>query len=225
MGNKKKKKQPNIDDVLANLKTTITNLNKNEKELKKQALLVKWLKQWRDYIDFEERFEPLKNMKYDAGQIVLINFGYNVGSEQGGIRPAVVIEDNPNSLKTVTVIPLSSLKEDKTREDVESVGNVFLGVIKGYHDVFPNEDGTVKESIAVMSQIRSVSKMRIRTPVRRTPPGEEPKFNTRGSNLKLEPELLKKIYDAIAARYTKYGLETKQADEKKTENQSTKKIK
>lgn len=205
MGKKsrKRKKPLVLKEVIDSIEQTIQSYNQSEKELKKQYLITKWIKEWNAFIQFEEKFNPMENMKYTAGQIIEVNFGYNVGSEQGGVRPAVVIEDNDNSSKVVTVIPLSSLKGDKTKEDVEKKENVFLGVIEGYYEVFPNIDREIYESVAEMSQIRSVSKIRIQRPKKR---------EHKGSNLKLNPLLLKKIYDAITERYTKYGLEAKVPD-------------
>lgn len=180
-----------IDKQLKLLKKSIMAMP----DEKKQGLITQWIKRWSAYIDFEPKFKPEYNIKYDAGTIVQVNFGYNVGSEQGGSRPAVVIEDNNRSSKVVMVIPLSSLKEDKTVEDIESKGNVYLGVLNDYNKVFRQEEGT--ESIALMNQIRSISKMRISTPTKK-----------KHKVLSLDPNLLEKIYDSLRETFTMKSIET-----------------
>jgi mRNA interferase MazF len=183
--NIEKEIEKELDNQLKTLKTAILAMP----DEKKQKIITKWIKQWAAYIDFEPKFKPEYNIKYDPGTIVQVNFGYNVGSEQGGARPAVVIEDNNRSSKVVVVIPLSSLKKDKTIEEIESKGNVYLGILEEYNKVFRQKEGT--ESIALMNQIKSISKMRISTPTKK-----------RDKVLSLDPSRMEKIYDALHERFS-----------------------
>lgn len=187
--------EKDLDKQLQVLKKSIMGMQgeQSEKE-KKQKIITKWLKEWAAYIDFEPRFKPHLNITYKPGVIVQVNFGYNVGSEQGGRRPAVVIEDNNRTSKTVMVVPLSSLKEGTSVEDVEEKGNVYLGVLNDYNKQFGQEEGT--ESIAIMNQIRSISKIRISTPTK-----------TKDNTIFLDPTHLEKIYIAIRERYAAKGIE------------------
>lgn len=196
---KEKEEEKEIEDEpeeLSELEVQLLALQKSIENLpeEKQKSMTKWIKRWKAYIDFEKRFKPHMNTKYEAGMLVQVNFGYNVGSEQGGIRPAVVIEDNDHSAKVVTVIPLSSLKSDKTIEDIESVGNVYLGIQEEYNKLFRQNEGT--ESIALMNQIRAISKMRISFPTKKNEDA-----------LMLDPYYLKKIYLQIEELYTRHGLD------------------
>lgn len=196
--NQEKATQPTpLARVLDKLKEAI-ELQKEED----QILLRNWIRDWKNYINFRNKFDPKRNITYKAGYIAEVNFGQNVGSEQGGVRPAVVIEDNMRSSPVVTVIPLSSLKEAVSIKDVEDKGNVFLGELSEYNTTFKKEKGT--ESIALMGQIRAVSKMRVRFPV-----------NQKDQIVKLNPDLLKKIYSALTLRYATAGLtEETKIDEK-----------
>lgn len=91
---------------------------------KKAALISKWLEQYANYISFEPKFEPTRNISYQRGDIVFVNFGFGVGSEFGGNHYAVVLDkDNRHNSPSITVIPLSSLKEGKKIHERD----VFLG--------------------------------------------------------------------------------------------------
>ncbi len=82
--------------------------------MKKAALISKWLNQYSNYLDFEERFDPTKNISYKRGDIVFVNFGFNIGSEFGGEHYAVILDkENFHNSSTIAVIPLSSFKQNK----------------------------------------------------------------------------------------------------------------
>lgn len=81
--------------------------------IKKAALISRWIEQYSNYISFEEKFNPKKNISYQRGDIVFVNFGFGVGSEFGGNHYAVVLDkSSKHSASNITVIPLSSLKEN-----------------------------------------------------------------------------------------------------------------
>lgn len=82
--------------------------------LKKAALISKWISQYTNYISYEEKFTPYRLINYKRGDIVFVNFGFNIGSEFGGEHYAVVIDkNNDRNSSTVTVVPLSSYKPEK----------------------------------------------------------------------------------------------------------------
>lgn len=89
--------------------------NKHETDyIKKASLISKWLKQYVNYISFETKFTPHRLISYNRGDIVFVNFGFNIGAEFGGEHYAVVIDkENDRNSPTVTVIPLSSYKPNK----------------------------------------------------------------------------------------------------------------
>ena len=101
-----------LDTALDNLKQTI----ESKLDSKKQGIMLQWIKEWNGMIQREKSgFDPKKMMKYKPGDIVSVNFGFDVGSEQGGERPAVVIEDNNKSDRNIMVIPLSTFKKPKRK--------------------------------------------------------------------------------------------------------------
>lgn len=114
------------EDVIRNKKDSIKTLNNllegyindstdtREQHLKKANLISTWIKQYTNYILFEEKFDPKRNISYKRGDIVFANFGFNIGAELGGGHYAVVIDKESNQASsTLTVIPLTSVKPDK----------------------------------------------------------------------------------------------------------------
>lgn len=112
------------EDVIQNKKEAIKSLNGllesyiNEpsgNHLKKANLLAYWLKDYVKMINFEEKFEPTRNISYKRGNVVKLNFGFNIGCEYGGLHYGIVLDlDNEHNSPVVTVIPLTSVKESKT---------------------------------------------------------------------------------------------------------------
>ena len=98
----------------------------NENDFKKVKLMSYWMKEYCDYLEGEKTFKPEELKRYERGDIVKVNLGYNVGSEEGGLHYAVVW-DMKNSIhsKVITVIPLSSIKRDnyKPRKQEVLVGD------------------------------------------------------------------------------------------------------
>lgn len=152
---------------------------------KRNRLMERWLRSWTFYIKRESRFKPHQNIKYYAGDIVTVCYGFNVGSEQGGNRPAVVVEDNDHSDRTVMVVPLSSLEPG---EKIYSK-DVYLGELVEFNSETNKPPGTM--SVAVINQMRAISKQRIVRPTKET-----------DVLLHLDTEELQKIYDQIAKLYT-----------------------
>ncbi|MBQ2800996.1 MAG: type II toxin-antitoxin system PemK/MazF family toxin [Lachnospiraceae bacterium] len=71
--------------------------------------------------------------KYKRGDIVSLNFVFNVGSEHGGLHYAVVLDnDNKQSSPVITVIPLSSGSESCTYDRDVFLGNHFYALSVPY---------------------------------------------------------------------------------------------
>ena len=86
-----------------------------------------WLRDYVKFLDYEKRFDSEKLRRYKRGDILKVHLGYNIGSEEGGLHYAVVLDRN-NSIKcsTVTVIPLTSVKPTTDIQNLRP-GNVYLG--------------------------------------------------------------------------------------------------
>lgn len=165
-----------LEKALDNLKAVI--LSKSEK---KQEILISWLKTWTKLLKREEKFCPEYLPYYKRGDIVYADFGFNVGSEFGGIHYAVVMENNNNKRNgNIIVVPLTSLDKNKSINDIPRV-DVYIGDnVIGWTD---------SATIAKPNQIRAISKMRIVKPV--TPEDKTARLN--GDQLQLIDNKLNEI--------------------------------
>lgn len=73
--------------------------------------LAYWIKDYTHFLSQESTFQPNKLIRYKRGAIVKVHLGYRVGSEEGGLHYAIVM-DRANSIHspTLTIIPLTSVK-------------------------------------------------------------------------------------------------------------------
>ena len=138
------------EDVIQNKKQAIKDLNHmlegfindpTGQRLKKANLLSYCLKDYVRMVDFEETFDPKRNIAYKRGDIVKLNFGFNIGSEYGGLHYAIVINNkNPHNSSVVTVIPLTSQKGDAHvhHNDVE-LGNELYRSLKLKYDTIAQQ--------------------------------------------------------------------------------------
>ena len=120
------------EDIIKHKKSAIKSLDKlfetfinspNQRHKKKADLVAYWIETYSKYLLNEERFDYTVIPRYKRGDIVSINFGFNVGSEHGGLHYAIVLDnDNKQSSPVITVVPLSSGDEKSTYER-----DVFLG--------------------------------------------------------------------------------------------------
>ncbi|HHV98179.1 MAG TPA: type II toxin-antitoxin system PemK/MazF family toxin [Clostridiaceae bacterium] len=88
------------------------------------------------------------NLKIKRGDIWIADLGTNtIGSEQGKIRPVLVVQNNAgnNYSPTVTIVPLTSRKKKKLPTHVE-IDDLYLP----------------KPSIALAEQITTIDKSKLR---------------------------------------------------------------
>lgn len=134
---------------LKDLQSTIEEMDE-----KRGSLFIRWLDQQNKYLQRELTFDPSRLKRYKRGEVVLIHLGFNTGSEHGGPHWAVVLDNNKRSSPTAVVLPLGSLGEGKTSNDVHR-DDVYIGVIPAINE---------NEVYGIPTQIRAVSKMRIIKP-------------------------------------------------------------
>ena len=96
-------RQLNKELVIQNKKEAIRELNNtleklinkgSDKYLKKADVISFWLKEYSNYIQNEENFNYKRVMHYKRGDVVQLNFGFNIGSEHGGLHYAIVLDNN-----------------------------------------------------------------------------------------------------------------------------------
>lgn len=103
-----------ITNAINNVTNYLDDLSKDS-DIKKNDKAVKlayWLSDYIRFLRFEERFDIRKSHKYKRGDIIKVHLGFNIGSEEGGLHYAVVI-DNASDSPVLTIIPLTSIKPGK----------------------------------------------------------------------------------------------------------------
>lgn len=161
------------ENVIANKKISIKSLNSllesyindpSGRHLKKANLISYWIKDYVRLISFEEQFNPKRNISYKRGNIVKINFGFNIGSKYGGLHYGVVI-DNHNALSSpvLTVIPLTSIKENKAiNSNNVNLGNELYRLLKVKYDTInqslKDEQNEISITLRAFSTLASMSK-------------------------------------------------------------------
>lgn len=86
-----------------------------------------WITDWMKFLDFETQFSPNSLRRYKRGEIIKVHLGFNVGSEEGGLHYAVVIDkNNAKSSPVVTIVPLTSVKPTTDINKLKG-GSIFLG--------------------------------------------------------------------------------------------------
>lgn len=133
------------EEVIQNKKEAIKSLNqmleylindKSMRHLKKANLVSFWIKDYVKMINFEENFDPTKNIAYKRGNIVKLNFGFNVGAEYGGLHYGIVLDNkNDHNSPVITVIPLTSKKDSKElHPNSVDLGNDIYRLLKVKYD-------------------------------------------------------------------------------------------
>lgn len=149
---------------IAEIRTEIIRALNDEIKLlhdDKQIKILQWLNYWIDYLSYEDTFDSSKLMTYKRGDIVHVNFGFNVHNELGGSHYAVVVEnDNPSTSGCITVVPLrSGDTEEEVLANIHERTEVYLG--KG---IIECGNGKHRYTVAKVNQIRTIDKMRILKP-------------------------------------------------------------
>jgi len=79
------------------------------KPLKKVQILAEWLVKWASILQREDSFSPSSLKAYKQREIILVDFGFNIGGEFGSRHYAVVLEKNNNPRSNVILVaPISS---------------------------------------------------------------------------------------------------------------------
>ena len=95
------RKPKSTEEVIQHKKKAIRKLNQlledytssgNQDSLKKVDLLSYWIEEYASYIQDEKTFDYKRLKSYKRGDIIKVNFGFNVGSEYGGLHYAIVLK-------------------------------------------------------------------------------------------------------------------------------------
>ncbi|MDO4302009.1 MAG: type II toxin-antitoxin system PemK/MazF family toxin [Clostridia bacterium] len=146
----------NLDSALSKLKKAILS-----RDIKTQNIIIDWINKWSNYIIKETTFKSECMPYFKRGDIVYIEFGFNIGVEYGGIHYAVVIESNNNKKSgSIVVVPLTSYDPSNTAKKI-SKHDILLG-----YGIIPWTDPN-HATVAKPNQIRAISKIRIVKPIKK----------------------------------------------------------
>ncbi|MFG3638598.1 type II toxin-antitoxin system PemK/MazF family toxin [Peribacillus butanolivorans] len=150
MAGTRQKKIYDQTTVMQQLDTVIAGMDEDRRQK-----YLEWLDVQADYLVRELKFDSKRLLNYERRDLILLNFGFNVGSELGGMHWGVVVEHkNRKGSNTIVVVPLSSLDDEETEESLHS-SEVYLGVIQGIND---------RKVKACVGQIKAISKVRLYKP-------------------------------------------------------------
>lgn len=132
----KEEVQSQKDMTLSDFSVFLDSLIESPNTIKKASLISYWLSEFQKYISQEDAFEPKKLKSYKRGEVIKVNLGFNVGSEQGGLRYAIVLDKkNTHNSKTITIVPLTSRKEEKNIYDRDvDLGCELYNRVKAQYD-------------------------------------------------------------------------------------------
>lgn len=93
---------------------------------------------------------PEANNHILRGDICLVDLSDNYGSEQGGVRPAVIVQNNAGNTysPTTLICPITSKSKHMNKTHVE---------------LSPSDAAVVKSSVVLCEQARVIDKKRIKT--------------------------------------------------------------
>lgn len=95
---------------------------------KKAELISYWVHDFIRMTNFEDIFKPTKNKRYKKGDIIKVHLGFNIGSEEGGLHYAVVLEkNNSQSSPVITIAPLTSISSSDNPKKGKRNGEINLG--------------------------------------------------------------------------------------------------
>lgn len=145
------------EKAVKNLDTFLTNcIDSTDQHMNKKAsLLSYWIDSFTKYIKDEEDFDPAKLKAYKRGDIIKLNFGFNVGSEYGGLHYAIVINNsNPRNSSVLTVVPLTSQKDgDEVHPNDVALGTEIYRNLKLKYDTISKTLQAEKEEIDRMDRL------------------------------------------------------------------------
>lgn len=132
--------QSKIKDLFNDFADVLLDYTESNENYKKAALLYYWFKDFKNYVKNEENFNSKFLPTYNRGAIVNVNFGFNVGSEFGGLHYAVVLAESAPQNPALVVVPLKSYKPTKEKYNKSDVilGDEVFNQLYGKYTALKN---------------------------------------------------------------------------------------
>lgn len=176
-------KEKTKENVIKHKKAAIRKLNaqlegfiamEDEAHLKKTDLISYWLESFSDYINWEESFDPNRLINYSRGDIIQVNFGFNIGKELGGLHYAVVLDnDSKRSSDVITVIPLSSTDGRQIHPRSVNLGTELYEKVMSVQNKLLNDTATQIEETKKLQTVLNSSIILLKHSLQETGLSEE----------------------------------------------------
>ncbi len=99
--------------------------------------------------EFESKISPLTEWEYRRGEVYLADLNPYRGSEQGGTRPVLLLQNNVGNIycPTLIIAPITSRQDKKPRQPT--------------HCNLGRTSGLPEQSMVMLEQIRTIDKSRV----------------------------------------------------------------
>ena len=198
--------------VIQELEDYLNSLVKHGEPKDKRADKIdQWIESWSKYLKREQEFNPRSLPLFKRGSVIVVDLGFNVGSEYGGIHYAIVLNKRDSRRNHLLhILPLTSIKE---KTDLEKLKYYQLSLsdeihrlliqkaIKGLQIIDEKRNSCISEIHLLnnkLSEIESLANEQQKDPD--TNPKLESYLKTEISNVKSKLEELEKIVNQITSQ-------------------------
>ena len=198
--------------VIQELEDYLNSLVKHGEPKDKRADKIdQWIESWTKYLKREQQFNPRSLPLFKRGSVIVVDLGFNVGSEYGGIHYAIVLNKRDSRRNHLLhILPLTSIKE---KTDLEKLKYYQLSLsdeihrlliqkaIKGLQTIEAKRNSCINEIHLLnnkLAEIESLANEQQKDPD--TNPKLESYLETEISNVKLKQEELEKIVNQITSQ-------------------------
>lgn len=170
-----------------------------------------WIESWTKYLKREQEFNPRSLPLFKRGSVIVVDLGFNVGSEYGGIHYAIVLNKRDSRRNHLLhILPLTSIKEKTDLEKLKyyqlSLSDEIHRLLiqkanKGLQTINEKRNSCINEIHLLknkLSEIESLANEQQKDPD--TNPKLESYLETEISNVKSKQEELEKIVNQITSQ-------------------------
>lgn len=198
--------------VIQELEDYLNSLVKHGEPKDKRADKIdQWIESWTKYLKREQEFNPRSLPLFKRGSVIVVDLGFNVGSEYGGIHYAIVLNKRDSRRNHLLhILPLTSIKEKTDLEKLKyyqlSLSDEIHRLLiqkanKGLQTINEKRNSCINEIHLLknkLSEIESLANEQQKDPD--TNPKLESYLETEISNVKSKQEELKKIVNQITSQ-------------------------
>ncbi len=198
--------------VIQELEDYLNSLVKHGEPKDKRADKIdQWIESWTKYLKREQEFNPRSLPLFKRGSVIVVDLGFNVGSEYGGIHYAIVLNKRDSRRNHLLhILPLTSIKEKTDLENLKyyqlSLSDEIHRLLiqkanKGLQTINEKRNSCINEIHLLknkLSEIESLANEQQKDPD--TNPKLESYLETEISNVKSKQEELEKIVNQITSQ-------------------------